>query len=486
MTHFSSHRSGVLEECVRRLIWGIAAASLAVGAHGQSYSPPSPATGTGVALSAQSPYTGSVPEDRQTPGVLQLSFEEAITRGLKQNLGLLISADNHIAARGQRWKDLSELLPHVVTRTTESVQKDNLAARGLNFPGIPTVVGPYSYFDTRVYLQQSLLNWKQIQQSRSAAQGERAAAFNYRDARELVVLAVGNAYLQALAGAARVETAEAQQTTAKALYDKAVDQQNAGVTAAIDTLRAQVEWQTRQQQFIQAKNDYAKQKLSLARVIGLASGQEFALPEKAPADTLPLPKLEDSLQKAYSLRADYHGLLARVRSAELAYSAATAGYYPSIDLDANYGELGVRPSNVVPTFQVAGTLTIPIFQGNRVHADRLQAEATLRQTRSEAADLRGRIDSDVRNALLDLTSSADLAAVARSQVALAQQTLTQAQDRFAAGVTDNLEVIQAQESVASANENYISSLYALNIAKVTYARAIGNAEQGVQQYLKGK
>jgi outer membrane protein TolC len=226
--------------------------------------------------------------------------------------------------------------------------------------------------------------------------------------------------------------------------------------------------------------------LSLARVIGLAPGQEFALSEKAPADALPIPKLEDALQKAYSLRADYQALLARARSAELAYSAATAGYYPSIDLDANYGQLGVRPSNVVPTFQVAGTLTIPIFQGNRVHADRLQAEATLRQIRSEAADMRGRIDSDVRNALLDLTSSADLAAVARSQVALAQTTLTQAQDRFAAGVTDNLEVVQAQESVASANENYISSLYSLNIAKVSYARAIGNAEQGVLQYLKGK
>jgi outer membrane protein TolC len=125
-----------------------------------------------------------------------------------------------------------------------------------------------------------------------------------------VVLAVGNAYLQALAGAARVETAEAQQGTAKALYDKAVDQQKAGVTAAIDTLRAQVEWQARQQQLIQARNDHAKQKLTLARVIGLATGQQFVLTQKAPADTLPVPKLEDALQKAYTLRADYQ---ARVR-----------------------------------------------------------------------------------------------------------------------------------------------------------------------------
>ena len=453
----------------------------------QSYpSNPSPTSGINASFGPQNPYTGSVPEEKPTPGTLQISFEEAISRGLRQNLGLLISADNQIAARGQRWKDLSELLPHVAMRTTESVQKDNLAARGFNFPGIPSIIGPYAYFDTRVSLEQSVLNWKQIQQARSASQGERAAQFSYRDARELVVLAVGNAYLQALAGAARVETAVAQQVTAKALFDKAVDQQKAGVTAAIDTLRAQVEWQARQQQLIQARNDFAKQKLTLARVIGLATGQEFVLTEKPPADALPPPKLEDALQKAYSLRADYQAALAKVRSAELAHDAATAGYYPSIDLGANYGELGTRPNNVAPTYAVFGTLTIPIFQGNRVHADRLQTEASLRQAKSELADLRGRIDTDVRNALLDLASSADLAEVARSQIDLAQQTLTQAQDRFTAGVTDNLEVIQAQESVANANENYISSLYALNIAKVTYARAVGNAERGVEQYLKGK
>jgi len=487
MTNLSAARCSVLAKFYQSVVLIAVSACFSPVCPAQTY-PSGTSSGVGASASfgSQSPYTGSVPEDKATGDILQISFEEAITRGLRQNLGLLIAADNQISARGQRWKDLSELLPHVAARTTESVQKDNLAARGLDFPGIPTVIGPYAYFDTRVSLEQSLFNWKRIQQARSASQGERAAEFSYRDARELVVLAVGNAYLQALAGAARVETAEAQQGTAKALYDKAVDQQKAGVTAAIDTLRAQVEWQARQQQLIQARNDHAKQMLTLARVIGLATGQQFVLTQKAPADTLPVPKLEDALQKAYTLRADYKAAQAKVRSAELAHDSATAGYFPSIDFGANYGELGTRPNNVVPTYQVFGTLTIPIFQGNRVHADRLQTEATLRQARSELSDLRGKIDSDVRNALFDLTSSADLAEVARSQVDLAQQTLSQAQDRFAAGITDNLEVIQAQESVASANENYISSLYSLNIAKVTYARAVGNAEQGVQQYLKGK
>jgi outer membrane protein TolC len=439
-----------------------------------------------VPADSQSDFNGSVPDEKLVAGVLPISFQDAITRGLRHNLGVLISADNQLAARGQKWKDLSELLPHVSTQSIESVQKENLAARGLKFPGIPFVVGPYAYFDTRAYGRESVFDWKNIQQARSSAQGERAANFNYRDARELVVLAVGNTYLQALAYEARVVTAEAQQTTAKALYDKAVDQQKAGVTAAIDTLRAQVEWQTRQQQFIQARNDSAKQMLSLARVIGLAPGQEFSLTDKPPSDPLPTPDLSTSLQKAYASRADYQSALARVRSAELATSAAAAGYFPTFELNANYGEIGVRPNAVIPTYQYSGTLTIPVFEGNRVHADRLQAEANLRTARSQLADLRGKIDADVRDALLDLASTSDLAEVARSQVVLAEQTLIQAQDRFTAGVTDNLEVIQAQEAVANANENYISSLYALNIAKVTYARAVGNAEQGVEQYLKAK
>ena len=451
---------------------------------GPSYNRLSPSST--VPTDSRSDFNGSVPDEKPVAGVLPISFQEAITRGLRHNLGVLISADNQLSARGQRWKDLSELLPHISTQTIESVQKENLTARGLKFPGIPLVVGPYAYFDTRAYGRESLFNWKDIQQARSSAQSERAVIFNYRDARELVVLAVGNAYLQALAYEARVITAEAQQTTAKALYDKAVDQQKAGVTAAIDTLRAQVELQARQQQLIQARNDSAKQMLSLARVIGLAPGQEFSLTDKPPSDPLPTPDLSASLQKAYASRADYQSALARVRSAELAASAAAAGYFPTLNLNANYGDIGVRPNAVIPTYQYSGTVTIPVFEGNRVHADRLQAEANLRTVRSQLADLRGKIDADIRNALLDLTSSSDLAQVARSQVALAQQTLTQAQDRFAAGVTDNLEVIQAQESVANANENYISSLYALNIAKVTYARAVGNAEQGVEQYLKGK
>ncbi len=303
----------------------------------------------------------------------------------------------------------------------------------------------------------------------------------------MVVPVAGNAYLQAIAAEARVETAEAQVKTAQTLYDRASDRQKAGVVPAIDALRAQVELHSQKQQLIAVRNDLAKQKLSLSRIIGLPLGQEFVLTDKAPYATLVPPPLDEALRRAYLARADYQAALAQMRSAELERRAASAERYPTFDVEGDFGDVGVTPASSNGTFHVAGTVTVPIFQGGKAHADGLQAEAALRQAKSRLEDLRGQIDNDVRNALLDLSAAADQVEVARSAVDLAEQTLTQAQDRFAAGVTDNLEVVQAQQSVASAHENYISSLYAHNLAKVELARSLGDAEQGVKQYLtRGK
>jgi outer membrane protein TolC len=424
--------------------------------------------------------------------VLPLSFKDAIDLGLKNNLGALLQADNTINARGQKWNELSSLLPNLSAGISENAAQINLAAEGFRFPaggpfaGIPTVVGPFGFFDSRFYLTQTVFSWKAIQRTRGAVDNEKAAHFSYKDARDLVVLAVGNAYLQALAGAARVETAEAQVQTAQALYDKSKDQQDAGVSPAIDTLRSRVELQSRQQQLIVARNDFAKQKLTLARAIGLAPGQEFSLADKAPYEPLPTLSIDESLRRAYDSRSDYQAALQQVRSAQRFRNAATAEYYPTVDIAANYGDSGITIGSSHGVFMVSGTLRVPIFQGGKVHADVLQAEAQLKQSEQQLANLHGQIDYDVRAALLDLNAAADQVEVARSSVDLADQTLTQARDRFAAGVTDNLEVIQAQEAVASANENYISGLYAHNLAKVELARAIGYAEEGVKQYLKSK
>ena len=441
-----------------------------------------------VSLPAQSPYAGSVPEAAPTPGVLSLTLQDAIQRGLQRNLGLLLSSDATIRARSERWKELSELLPNVSGGVSESVQQINLQALGLrSSPALPVpkVVGPFNYFAVNGYWTQTVFNLKAIGKERAATQGLRAAQYSYKDARDLVVLAAGNAYLRTLSSAARVDTAQAQVTTADTLYQKTADQQKAGVSPAIDTLRARVELQTRQQQLIVARNDLAKDKLGLARVIGLATGQQFELADSVPYAPLAGLGLEESLKQAYASRGDYLAAQSQVRAAELSHKAATAAYLPSLSISSQVGDLGITPSNSHGTFAVTGTLSFPIFQG-KLHADSLEADAALRQSQQQLDDLRGRIDYEVRTAFLDLAASADQVEVARSSVDLAEQTLVQARDRFAAGVTDNLEVVQAQESLANAHEQYISSLYAHNLAKVAIARALGFAEEGVKQYLKGK
>jgi outer membrane protein TolC len=438
---------------------------------------------------SQSPFQGSAPEGTATPEVLQIDFKEAIDRGLRNNLGLLLAGDQTQAARGQRWQQLADLLPNVSIRTVEDVQTLSLTAlgfRGNLFPfPIPRVIGPFNYFDLRATASQNVFDYRTLEKERAASQTLKAAQLSFKYAREVVVLAVGNSYLQAIAAAARVETAEAQVNNAQALYQKAADQQKAGLTPAIDTLRSQVELQTRQQQLIVARNELAKSRLSLSRIIGLPLGQQFVLTEKAPYQALtPLP-VETYLQRAYAGRADYQAAIAQVQSAELSRKAAVAGRYPSIDIDANVGDIGVNPANSNGTWQVAGGINIPVFAGNRVHGDILVADAQLKQARSQLGDLRGRIDYEVRSALLDLNAAAEQVEVARSSVELAEQALAQSQDRFSAGVADNLEVVQAQESVAAAHESYIQSLYAHNLAKVELAYAIGDAEQSVRRYLKG-
>lgn len=438
--------------------------------------------------STQNPFLGSVPEGKATSAVLQLSLKDAIDRALRNNLGLLLAGDSSTAARGVKWEELSHLLPNVTAAATQSATQIDLAALGFrfNFPGVGSVIGPVGVFDARAYLSAPILDWHYIERERGAKAYENAARYRYNDARELVVLAVGNEYLLTISAAARVDAAQAEVETAQALFNRAHDQQTAGLVPAIDALRSQVQFQTRQQQLIVARNNYSKQKLALARTIGLPAGQEFNLTETVPYEPLAAIGIDQALQRAYASRADYQAVLQQVRGAESFRRAATAEHLPSLSVAGNYGAAGVNVGNSHGVFDIGATLEIPIFAGGRAHADALQAESTLRQRRQQLENLRAQIDYDVRTALLDLAAAAEQVAVARSSLDLANQTLDQARDRFTAGVADNLEVVQAQDVVASANENYISSLYAHNVAKILLARAIGFTEEGVKQYLESK
>lgn len=465
----------------RGLRTAIAVLCGAVSLLAQSVSVPRPPT------QSPSPFEGSVPA-QPVLGTLSISLQDAVNRGLKQNLGLLLSSEEVGSARGERWIQLSDLLPHATAAPYVDSSKINLNEVGisLKIPGatLPSSVGPFSYFDARAAVSQSLFDWKAINEARSANQSLKSAQYSYRDARDLVVLAVGFTYLQAIADEARIETADAQVRTAQALYDQASDQVKAGVSPAIDAVRTRVELQTRQQQLIQAKNDFAIQKLKLARVIGLAPGQDFTLTD-TPYQPLEPMSIDEALSRAYASRSDYQAALTAVRAAEFSRKAAVAGYFPSLSFNGDYGIGGSHPSTATEVYDLRGTLNIPLFQGGKVHGEVLQADARARESRERLENLRGQIDSDVRTALLNLQSSAEQVAVARSNIDLAEQTLAQSRDRFSAGVTDAVEVVQSQELTASAHEQYISSLYNYNYAKISLVRALGAAEAGVKQYFKG-
>ena len=453
----------------------------AVTAGAQTATAPAPPQGN---------YSGSVPTDI-VPGVVKLSLQEAMDRGLKQNLGILLSGQDVRTARGERWRQLSSLLPNVTTSSYVDGSQIDLAEFGFNFKfpastgiSIPSIVGPFGYYDSRAYVTQSLLDLKALNDTHSASQSLKSAEYSFKDARDLVILAVGNTYLQAVADQARVETADAQVKTAQALYDQAADQVKAGTSPAIDALRANVELKTRQQDLIQSKNNFAIAKLTLARVIGLAPAQQFELTDTSLYQPFTGLTVDEALKRAYANRSDFQAALADVHAAEYSLKSAKDGYLPTLSFSADYGLAGTYDTLATHgVMDVRGTLNIPIFQGGKVHGDVLEASARLEQSRQRLDNLHAQIDDDVRTALLNIESAEEQVAVARSNIDLADETLAQSRDRFAAGVTDTVEVVQAEEAVASAHENYIASLYADNYAKISLARALGVGEEGVKEFL---
>lgn len=441
-----------------------------------------------LSAQARNPFTGSVPVGQQTGATLDLSISDAIDRALKYNLGVIESGQTERSARAVRLRNLNALLPNLSLRLNESLEQIDLKALGvsLNIPGIrtPTVIGPFAVQDVRAYVSQDLFNWSSIKNWKSASESEKASQYSYKRDRDLVVLTAGDAYLLVISDAATTESVRARIQTAQTLYSNAVDQNRQGVIASIDVLRARVELQTEQQRLISAQNQLAIDKLALARVIGLPDGQEFHLTDAVPYAPLENMTPEGTLKEARMTRADYRSALAQVRAAELARQAAVAERYPSVSLDTNYGIIGSPNFGTSHgTFSFGFGINIPIFQGSRVEADKLQADSALEQRKAELDDLGGRIDEEVRTAFLNLESSSQLVAVAKSNVDLANQTLTQAQDRFRAGVADNLEVVQAQETVASANQSYIASSYSFNVAKLSLAFAMGVVDGAALQYL---
>ncbi len=456
---------------VRRSMVALLLALLAVPAAAQSGAPMS------------GPFAGSVPQGTATAEPLPLSLRDALTRGLQFNLGLLLQEESQRGSSGARKRALAELLPNVRASVRESRQVINLEAYG--FPAPDPIVGPFNVFDARVGVSQRLFDLAALKDSRAAELIEHAETLGVRSSRELVVLVAVNLYLEAVSASSRIDVAKAQQETAEALFRQASNLKDSGLVAGIDVVRAQVQVQRQRQKQIVAENDFEKAKLQLSRAIGLPPGQPIVLTDTVPFAPLEPVALDKALADAYAQRADYLAARDRVAAAETSAAAVSAQHLPSVTLDADYGTIGQTLPNAHPTYSMAANVRVPIWEGGRVQAKRTEAEAVLRQRRAELEDFRGRIDLEVRSAYLDVRATAQQIDTTQTTVTLANQELAQARDRFAAGVASNIEVTQAQESVAEASESYIDALYHHNVAKAMLARAVGIAETAVTTFLSG-
>ena len=438
---------------------------------------------TGLGASTN-PFLGGLPKGDVTPQALPLSLKDAVQRALDSNLGLLLQEQATESARGAHWRALADLLPNVSAGLNERRQIINLQAFG--FPIEPPLVGPFNVFDARLYLSQPVIDIAALREERAASLNLKAAQLGIKDARDLVVLVAVNLYLETVSAGSRVDMTRAQQATAEALFQQAQDLKAGGLVAGIDVLRAQVQLQTQRERVIAAENEFDKSKLQLARAIGLPLAQSFTLTDTIPYAPVPALTVEDALKRAMETRPDYLAARSRFEAAEAARSAAAAAFLPSFHVDADWGAIGQTVSGALQTYTLSANVTIPLFDAGRTVARRIQAEAALRQREAELADFKSRVEYDVRTAFLDLRAAEQQLQAATTTQQLAGEQLQQARDRFAAGVASNLEVTQAQETVASASETYIRALYAHNLAKASLARAMGIAESAVSSYLGGR
>ena len=431
--------------------------------------------------------TGSVPSGPASDELVQLTLRDAIKMALRYNLGAIESGQNAQIARGQRLLALSNLLPQVSAGASENVQQVNLATFGLNgVKGIPTVVGPFSYSSVDASVSQTLFSYESIQRFRAARTAEQAAQLSYQDILDVVTLTVGNGYLRIIEADSRIKAQEAQVQNARALYDRAVHQLQAGTAPRIDATRTEVQLHTEEYNLSIARNNFAVAKLALGRAIGLPLGQEFELADTLPySDITPL-SVDDALQIAFKSRGDFRSALDSQKAAAQSLSAAKGERYPTVAANGSYGDIGPTFGHSHGDFTFQAGIRVPLFTGGRIKGDITQAEAELRQRKAEAENTRGQIDYDVRTAFLNLNAAKEQVAVAKQNVELANESLARSKDRFTSGVTDSVEVVQAEQALASANDQYITSLYNHNFAKLSLARALGVARTNYNQYLGEK
>jgi outer membrane protein TolC len=444
------------------------------------------AGGQNGAQPTQDSFHGSIVTGKATGDVMDLSLDDAIQRGLRQNLGLILQTSAQKNANGQRLEELQSLLPTVNANASIEVQQLNLAAFGLRFPGLKPIVGPFQVVDFRAYLTQNLVNVSALKNYLAAKHNFEGAKFTAEDARDLVVLTVGNAYLLCIADAARIEAVNAELATSKISLDQATANHDAGTSPRLDVLRAQVDYQNEQQSLISAKNNLEKDKLALARTIGLPLDQQFRFTDLVPFKALDNVDAQAAFVQALKARKDLAAYAEQVKAASDEKSAARAYQYPVASVAADYGDIGTTPGHSHGTFSATGQVSVPVLQIAKTRGQEQVADAQYEQSKAKLSDQIQQVNQDVHDSILDIQSAAKLVDSTHSNVDLANEALSDAQQRYHAGVSDNLPVSQAQSQLEQANDQYISALYQHNIAKLALARALGAAQTNYKDYLGGK
>ena len=455
--------------------------NVAVGAMASYAKSQSPTSIQGTVLS------GSVPSGPASNEVLHLTLRDAVGRALRYNLGTIESGENVTTARGERLLALSNLLPQVSAGVSENVDQTSIATLGIkNVPQIPRVIGPFSYSSADASVSATLFNFSSIQRFRAARTAEQAARLSYQDTLDAVTLVVGNSYLQVIEASSRIEAQAAQVRNAKTLYDQALDSFQAGTAPKIDVTRTEVQLHTEQYNLSVARNNFDVAKLNLARAIGLPLGQQFDLADTLPYVDINPPTVDEALKSAYNSRSDFRSALDSQKAAERDLSAAKGERYPVIAMNGDYSDVGATFGHSNGNFALQAGVRVPLFTGGRIKGDITEAQASLRQRKAEAENVRGQVDYDVRTAYLNLNAAKEQVDVGKQNVDLANESLARSKDRFTSGVTDSVEVVQAEQALASANDQYITSVYNHSLAKLALARALGVARTDYNQYLGRK
>jgi outer membrane protein TolC len=423
------------------------------------------------------------PSAAQQSAPYRLTLRDAIQRGLRANLSVLVADTRIEEAEGTRMRRLSAaLLPRVSGQSYANLQNRNLQAFGISFPGIPTVVGPFSNFDFRLYAQENLLDLSSYRNWKASERALNMSKMDYQDARDLIIHSIAGFYLNGQSAQARVEAAQTRVTDSTTLYQLAKDKHDAGTATGVDVLRAQVQLANDKQALLVAQNQYKQALLVLARNLGISPATSLELAEPLRYEPLTQPQAERVLPSALLSRPDFLSLASQRQELIEQERASHARYFPKFSINGNYGELGRSVGGVLGTGLIQGQMDITLFDRDR-SGEQQELASRLKRVDDQIADLRRGIEEDIREALLNLESAANQVEVAKDGQDLAQRELEMAQDRFQAGTTNNVEVVTAQDELARAQENYIVAVSSHVDAKFALARAVGGTEANIAQYL---